>query len=158
MKPVKLFMCCIIFCVLGLGVTYAHKLPDDASPELRAFTYRDGLLHTISAQMSVMADMARGIRQADDAAFVRAANNLAFLSTIIPDAFSVRAIVEESLAKPEIWDNWDDFVSKANDLTEKAEEIAAVAETEGFIRARGMVRGVGDTCGACHKQYKVKTD
>jgi len=147
-----------VMSMMVLGAGSAHELPDDASPELRAFTYRDSLLHTVSAQMSVMAEMARGIREADDAAFVRAAKNLSFLSTMITDAFSVQMMVDDSLAKPEIWDNWDDFVSKADDLTAKAEEIAAVAEAEGFAGARGMVRGVGDACGACHKQYKVKTD
>lgn len=158
MKPSRFILTTVVVSMLGWGIAWAHELGKDASPEERAFAYRDGLLHSVSAQMGLMSAMAQGKMPANDAAFTRAANNLVVLSGIIPDAFGVKGVPEGSIAKPEIWDNWDDFLAKANDLTAKAEEIAGVAASGGVDKAKGLVRGVGEACGACHKAYKVKTD
>lgn len=59
-------------------------------------------------------------------------------------------------AKPEIWDNQDDFAGKFDDL--KAEAAALQTTVAGGDRGAiaQQVGAVGQACKACHDEYKAK--
>ncbi len=65
------------------------------------------------------------------------------------DSFSI----DGTRAKPEIWDNFPDFVAKAKANGAAITELAAVAG-RGLDALRPAVGKVGQTCSACHKQYR----
>ena len=65
------------------------------------------------------------------------------------DSFSI----DGTRAKPEIWDNFPDFVAKGKANGAAIMELAAVAG-KGLDALRPAVGKVGQTCSACHKQYR----
>jgi len=67
-------------------------------------------------------------------------------------AFETNATDPKSEALPAIWENWDDFVAKSEDLDFALE--AWDVSSLGSLQA-GM-GNVGAACGACHKTYRIK--
>jgi len=58
-------------------------------------------------------------------------------------------------AKPEIWQNMDDFRQKVADMEAATTKLVAATET-GDVKQVGAALGVvGGTCKACHDQYKA---
>ena len=135
----------------------AHKLADDASAEERAFVYRDSLFHVLGWKTTILFDMAKGNRAQDPALFAATAREIAMLAPFIPEGFIPNSVVEESLALPEIWENFDDFKEKASDLEKAALNLADVAEKD-YKKATGMLRKFAGNCGGCHREYKVDED
>ena len=60
--------------------------------------------------------------------------------------------VEGTRSKAEIWQTPDDFLAKAQALTDAAEAVAATSDLAGQQAAMGPV---GQACGACHEAYRV---
>jgi cytochrome c556 len=150
MNSLKLIVVAVLFSALGGGLTYAHQ--PDMSDEMEAYIKRDGLMHLISSQRYILQEMLVGKTEVDQAEFVRAAKSLAAMFSMIPSTFQTNLMVDVSRAKPEIWQNWDDFVSKAEELRKIAEEIAAMAEIHGAEAALERVRQL--SCGSCHDPYR----
>ncbi|MCB1676033.1 MAG: cytochrome c [Halioglobus sp.] len=59
-------------------------------------------------------------------------------------------------AKPEIWDNKDDFANKFADLQKAVESLEDAAETGDREAIAREVAATGDACKACHDDYKSK--
>lgn len=156
MNHIKTVSVAVISCVLGISLAWAHIFEDEPSDAMNAYIYRDSVMHVISAQRTILRNMADGKTAMNDAEFIRAANHLAMLLAIVPDAFKPNMTVDESLASPDIWSNWDDFVSKAEGLRNKVREIADVASSRGAESAKGMVEDI--SCGSCHRPYKIDLD
>ncbi len=81
------------------------------------------------------------------------AQAIADLVAVLPDQFPVGSIAGG--AKPEIWDNWDDFVSKAETVQSEATKLAAgiAANDEAGFQAQFLVT-VG-ACRSCHDTYRI---
>lgn len=150
MKSLRVLVVTALIASLGAGFAYARH--HDKPAERRAWVTRDGMMHLISDQRAILEDMAEGKRAADVAEFIRAANGLAALFQMIPSAFEQKVMYEESRAKPEIWQNWDDFVAKAILNSMAAAEIAATAELLGIDAAKSKVEAID--CAACHDPYR----
>lgn len=128
---------------------------DPNSPEFQAYEQRDAVMHEMGDAILVLNDMSREQIPVDDAAFREAAQQLAQSAERMLDGFENQTIVPESRAMPEIFENWDDFVSKTEDLQEAANELAMAAESGGFAAGRSLVEGARNTCGACHRVYRA---
>lgn len=63
----------------------------------------------------------------------------------------------DTRALPEIWENMDDFLSKAEALR-VATQTAIDAEPEDLDSFRPLFAQVGDACGACHEDYRLPED
>jgi len=151
MKSLKVIVAAaVIMFALGAEMTFAHQ--SDISDEMTAYVKRDGLMHLISSQRYILQGMLVGSREVDQEEFVRAAKSLAAMFSMIPSTFEENLMVYASRAKPEIWQNWDDFVSKAEELRKIAEEIAAMAEIRGADATLEKVRLL--RCGSCHNPYR----
>ncbi|MFN2288497.1 MAG: cytochrome c, partial [Chromatocurvus sp.] len=59
-------------------------------------------------------------------------------------------------AKPEIWDNMDDFESKLDDLRDAAASLDEAVEGGDRKNIANAVKDTGGTCKACHDEYKSK--
>jgi cytochrome c556 len=150
MKKIKYVVAAVLLCTLASGTGLAH--PPNISEEMNAYIKRDGLMHLIRAQRLILHSMLVSQTEVDQAEFVRAVKALEALFGMIPSTFKENLMVYDSLAKPEIWRNWDDFVSKAEGMRNKAAEIAALAESQGANAALDMVRQLD--CGDCHNIYR----
>ena len=137
---------------LVLAATRGMAHPGDLPEDMLAYVKRDGLMHLIKGQQYILHEMLVSKREVNQEEFVRAAKSLAALFSMIPSTFEKNLTVEQSKAKPEIWQNWDAFVAKAMEFQKNAEEIAATAEIRGAQAALEKVR-VFD-CGGCHDTYR----
>lgn len=120
------------------------------SPEERAYKFRTSLFQTFAWKLGQMAG-SKG--QDDEAAFIKHAKDLSYLSGLIEEGFTIEnSLPEGSKAKPEIWQDYAKFQEKAANMTEI---------TNGFTKAGAMAdfnpREFGSkTCGSCHRDFKFK--
>ncbi len=59
-------------------------------------------------------------------------------------------------AKPEIWRNMDDFKAKAADMEQATAGLVAAARSGDQKQVGQALGAVGNTCKACHDQYRAK--
>lgn len=103
------------------------------------------------AASKVLGNMARGRADFDAAAAAEAKDSLMTIAADIPALFEMNATDPKSEAKPDIWDNFDDFTAKAAALQAAAEALDA-SSLEGVQAGMGAI---GASCGGCHKPYRL---
>jgi cytochrome c556 len=150
MKSINTVAIAVLLYLSLTGTGLAH--PPALSNEMLAYVKRDGLMHLINAQRYILFDMLVGKTEVNQDEFVRATRSLAAMFSMIPSTFKDNLMVDESRAKPEIWDNWEDFISRAEELRLIAEEISVMAEIQGAEAALEKVRLFN--CGNCHDYYR----
>ena len=62
----------------------------------------------------------------------------------------------QTRARPEIWQNLDDFQSKLNTMREESEKLALVATTGDKRAILKQFQKAGGSCKNCHDDYKSK--
>lgn len=122
----------------------------DESADVKA---RQDAMGTIGAQMKTLTQMAKGETDFSVDAAQAALATIAETATTVPALFEAPSQDAESEASDTIWENWDDFVSKAEAL-EAAASAASESVTDPATLGAAM-GSVGGACGACHKPYKI---
>lgn len=98
--------------------------------------------------------MARGRSDFDLTAVQNAASTIADLSgQPLIDLFPENSLDEKSEAKPEIWQQWEQFTTYANELSASATSLSQITSEEEFSAA---FRNMASSCGSCHKAFRVK--
>jgi cytochrome c556 len=149
MKNLRVIVVAVLVTVLGVNIATARHHGEGGE---RDFHTRDGLMHLIGAQRGILRDIAKEGSAEDVGEFIRAANALSALLAMIPSTFEKNSMPDISRAKPEIWSNWDDFVTVANTQSIVAAGIATTAMTEGLEAAKVRVDDLD--CGSCHTPYR----
>lgn len=142
----------LVACGGGGGPSY-----DPDSTEGQAFEYRDAVMHLAGVRMEFINNMAREQIELDEAAFVKAAAELAVLTAMMPEGYETDVIVAESLSEPSIWENMDDFNARMNNAIEATAALAEAAQTGGFAAAQQLVVTTPTTssnCSSCHNAYR----
>lgn len=134
----------------------APEVPD--TPEGQAYEFRSSLMETIAYKVGQARAMAQGEIPANEATFRKHANDIATLAGMVVEGFIPNSAVADSAALPEIWTNRADFEAKAADFQNAATALAMAANQNGFEAAKGMVQGVGQTCGGCHRPYRRRQE
>ena len=57
-------------------------------------------------------------------------------------------------AKPDIWEEWDEFAAGFTDLEEKVSILIEAAEQEDYRAATRAFSDVGLSCRSCHRAYR----
>jgi cytochrome c556 len=121
---------------------------------------RQGQFKIYLQNFGVIGGMAQGRIDYDAAAAQTAADNLFHITrldqtSMWPEGTDSMAI-DGTRAKPEIWDNLDDFVSKYVALQTAVVALQAAAGT-GLDGMRTAVGPVGAACQACHQSYREES-
>ncbi len=127
------------------GAAFAKEGVQD--PAVKA---RMDLMGVIAANTKVLGEMAGGKVAFNAQAAATARANLTAAAAGIPAKFEPQATDPVSDAKPDIWTNWDDFLTKSETLLAQAEALDATS-LEGVQAGMG---GIGGSCKACHSAYK----
>ena len=135
-------------------------LAEDDDPIHQAIEARHGFYQMLAINMGTLAGMAKGDIAYDEAAASTAAANIEALTKYnLPSLFiegSARGQAEDSAAKPEIWNNLDDFRTKFGGLRDAA--VGASEGVKGGAENVGPVVGkLGAACKACHDVYREKS-
>ncbi|MBU2937269.1 MULTISPECIES: c-type cytochrome [Pacificibacter] len=141
----KILTASAVFISLSIGAI-AHD-----GVENQAVADRMAAMKAIGGSMKTLGDMAKGATEFDAAAAQAAVDTLEAQSGALPALFEAQETDPESEAKPEIWTNWDDFVSKANSLNAAAAAIT-ITDASSVGPALGAV---GGSCKDCHSEYRM---
>lgn len=120
--------------------------------------YRQQAFSMIRANFGVMADMIRGETKFDAEQFQQHAQAIEKLANIPLDGFKgVGAnVTTESAAKPNIWQNWDDFEKKMTQLIKTSAELADVSKTGQVKQIAPKFMATANSCKQCHDNYREK--
>ena len=127
----------------------AHEGVSDPSVKARM----DAMM-AIGRATEVLGTMAKGERAFDATAASTAAAEIASHASQVPALFQDQATDPKSEALPAIWTNFNDFTAQSDALKLAAEG----ADTSSLSGLRGSMRAIGQSCGACHRDYRLTKD
>lgn len=143
MKLIKAFA---LGAVLVAGAAYAQERTD---PNAIA---RSELMKVVGANTGILGGMASGKAPYDAAAAEAAKAALVQAFGQVEATFMEQGAADPvDEAKPEIWSNWEDFLSKASAAATAAGAID-VASVETIGAGMGAL---GGTCKDCHTSYRI---
>ena len=129
------------------GIALAHSGVKNAAVMQRMMG-----MSGISENLKVIGDMAKGQIPFDGDAARAAALAIAGYAAQTPKLFTAFEMDPKSEAKPEIWDNFSDFMAKSMHMETVATDLSAsIQEPQDLGPA---VAALGETCRACHKAYR----
>jgi cytochrome c556 len=136
---------------LGVGlVAIAQTKPEDS------IKYRRSAMYLVGANFGPLAAMAQGKRPYDKDAAIKHANIVAFVSKLPLEGFVPGTDTGETKAKPEIWQDMDDFKAKMDKMNQETAKLSQVAQSGDFEAVKAQVGETGKACKACHDKYKNK--
>jgi cytochrome c556 len=132
----------------------AEKTPPTKAQ--RTIEYRQSALYLLGWNIGPIAGMVKGEIPFDAKAVELRAMRLAQIAPMIAEGFPDDSQTgAPTKAKPEIWQNMDDFRSKATTLEQVTAKFAATARSgDPKLVAAGLAE-VGNACKACHEKYKA---
>jgi cytochrome c556 len=77
--------------------------------------------------------------------------NMDELVTLFPKG----SISEKSRAKPEIWENWDEFSKLPGTVKKAAQALGDAAKTKNEAEVEVKLKALGDACNACHRDFRA---
>ncbi len=139
--------------VLTCGPVFAEDLSD---PE-EILTARHGYMLMMAMNLAPLGSMAKGEVPYDAETATRAASSLAALASVDSSMLWVpgteNGVLDDSSALPEIISNASDRDVKFAALKTAADAMVVAAGTD-LASLQGAMKGVGEACGGCHKQYR----
>ncbi len=75
-------------------------------------------------------------------------------AAMILDLFPKGSTGEDSRAKPEIWEKWDEFGKKVAALNRAANALANETMTQDMMKVGPKMKALGAACGSCHKPFR----
>ncbi len=129
----------------------------DLDPETFNVSYRKTVFTILGGNFGPMLSMIKGEIPWDDETFQSHASDLAKTASLdINRAFPDRNDPGKTKARPEIWDNKEDFLAKLDALREESAKLATVAKGNDKKAIMEQFKATGGTCKACHDEYKAK--
>ncbi|HBZ45362.1 MAG TPA: cytochrome C [Maritimibacter sp.] len=110
-------------------------------------------MSAIAKEMKTIGEMAKNEAPFDSDAVESALSTIGAEAERIPYLFTPRAMDPKSEATPAIWEDFDDFTTKADTLGAVAEALSGHVSTASDLVP--LMREIGQTCRACHSQYRV---
>lgn len=122
---------------------------------------RQGALKLMGFYMGPLGGMARGKIPMDAGLVGRNAQRIGALAPMLTDTFKLNTSEFEltTEALPVIWENPAEFQAKIETLVERAADLSRLAETgssEGALK--GGIGKLGQACGSCHDDFRVKDE
>lgn len=148
-KAKHMIMAVGLMAAIPVTQTMAHEDTAGLPAEVAA---RMAVMTQIKDAMAPLGGMAKGAVEFDAAVAQAAVASLLDASERTAAVFEANVSDPKSEALPAIWENWDDFVAKADDLTFAAEGW----DVSSLDSLRAGMGNIGAACSACHKAYRMK--
>lgn len=139
--------------VIASTTSIAQHAFNDAD---KAVEYRQKALSVMQNNFAYMGDMLKGDMPFDAAIFAERAETFAALTSVPWIGFSQEGAMpgNNTDALPAIWDNWDDFQERAQQLQADASALTAAAASGDEGKMRSAFMTAAKNCKGCHDQYK----
>jgi cytochrome c556 len=116
---------------------------------------RMDMMKSISSHMKTVGDMVKGETAFDAGQVTLAAEAIAAHADGIPEKFPEGSLHDPSEALPSVWENWEVFVARADDMKASALTLSlASADATGVGDIRIQFVAVGKTCSSCHTDFR----
>lgn len=110
-------------------------------------------MKALGGSMKTLSGMAKGEMAFDATKANAAVAMIAEQGMMVPALFEANEEDPATEALPAIWENWDDFVAKNDDMVVAAKGVGEIADQGAIGAALGQI---GGTCKACHDDYRKK--
>jgi len=142
----------VVFSLGSAPMALSHLVKDEAMQ-----SYRQSYFTLIAMNFGPMTAMVKGDMPWDDAKMLALAEDFAAVASVdVARAFGPGTDKGTTRAKPEIWENTDDFLEKYAALQSAAEGLLAAAQSGDRAAIGGAIKDTGGACKACHDEYKAK--
>lgn len=123
----------------------------------KAVEYRQQALQLIRENFAFMASMVRGDRDYDGELFEQRAEALYHLSYVPWDGFKHAGYQHSGNgdALPAVWENWDDFEERSEQLKADAKALAEAAASYDMNDIRPLFMSAARNCQQCHENYRA---
>lgn len=111
--------------------------------------YRSHIMKTLGEQFAALNQISKGKAPAGDVA--TQAEVLRITAGAAKIAFEPK--VQGGEAKPEVWDKWDDFAKRLDEMAAAAADVAKTAKSGGVAAVTPKLGSLG--CKGCHDVYRV---
>ena len=111
-------------------------------------------MSAVGAEMKTLGLMSKGASAFNADTAKAAATAIATQASKTPDLFEANEDDPKSEAKPAIWENFQDFTTKAVALEKVARDLSMSIENVDDLAP--AMSALGDTCKACHGDYRQK--
>ncbi|MCH9853188.1 MAG: cytochrome c [Alphaproteobacteria bacterium] len=117
-------------------------------------TYRQSLMYNLQRNLNSISEILKGnIDQQSHLAGLASILNISAAQSV--DAFKQKVPNNgKSKAKPNIWQNQDDFNLEMQSLIRETAELVKLAESNDIKAFSAQLGVVGKNCASCHKAYK----
>jgi cytochrome c556 len=120
-----------------------------------AIKYRQAVMKAVGGHMGGSVAIIKG-KVPYEGDLVAHATGLNDMAKVAATAFKQKTDGGKTRAKPNIWEDGDDFGQKIDDLKKATANFLAAAKSGGAKAAGAKLGAVGDACKACHKKYRAK--
>lgn len=139
----------------GLAMSFQASSHMDKDEPMQS--YRQSYFTLLAMNFGPIGAMVKGEMPWDDAMLQTFANELAALGSMdVSRAFAPGTDKGTTRAKPEIWENTDDFKAKLSDMREAVTALQPVAASGDKKAIAQAVGAAGKSCKSCHDEYKAK--
>jgi len=126
-----------------------------SADESAAIKYRQAVMKAVGGHMGGSVAIIKGkVPYKDD--LVAHATGLNDMANVAANAFKQKTEGGKTRAKPNIWEEADDFSQKIAGLKKATADFLAAAKSGGPAAAGAKLGAVGDSCKGCHKKFRAK--
>ncbi|MCK8464570.1 cytochrome c [Aliiroseovarius sp. S1339] len=108
-------------------------------------------MKAIGDGMKTLSEMSKGEAPFDAAIADASVAIMAEKGVLIPAKFEANETDPATEALPAIWENFEDFVKKSEDMVMIASSMGPIGDEAALGAALGQI---GGTCKACHRDYR----
>jgi len=120
-------------------------------------SFRQSYFTLLAMSFGPIGAMVKGEVPWDDAKVLSLSEDIAAIASIdVVKAFGPGSDKGTTRAKPEIWENTDDFIAKYRKFQEASAALLVAAQSGDENAVKGAFRQTGGTCKGCHDEYKSK--
>ncbi|HKE43963.1 MAG TPA: cytochrome c [Steroidobacteraceae bacterium] len=135
--------------------TLAQDKPPSKAEQ--AIKYRQSVYKVILWNFGPMHGMAEGKIPYDATDFAKRAERVATMAPMLLEGYPPGSNTDApTRAKPEIWQNFDEFSKLMHNMEDKAAALASVAKEGSLDKSRAAANELGDACKACHDKFRAE--
>lgn len=151
--PKKLFLAAVAAATIGFTpIAFSHLVQEQPMQ-----SYRQSYFTLLAMNFGPIAAMLKGEMPWNEEQLVTFAENVnSVLAIDVARAFGPGSEKGTTRAKPEIWENTDDFLAKYQALKDAGPGLLAAAKTGDKAAVGAAVKEMGGACKSCHDEYKTK--
>lgn len=146
--------------LVTLSLTGLFSVPFTAHAQFAkvddAVKYRQSAFSVMATHFGRIGAVVKGDRAYDKATVEADAAIVETMSKLPWHAFPEGSNTAKSKAKPEIWQEQDKFKSGAEKMQSEVAKLATAAKSGDLAAVKAAFGAAGQTCKACHDNYKNK--